>query len=190
VSSVRRVMLVVVVVSMGLAACGSDDEPAVVATQESTPAVEDAAAPAEDVPASVAVEQPVESEGSGDEPAPAPGGGTATVTLDNGESYAFAILCNLQPQESAGSTIVFTVVSYDDPVNLDVTQFGEDSFNGAANISLYDSSTYDTLWAASSLFGSGVELTLNGSTLTGTGTFLEGNDGTGAQVNGELVANC
>lgn len=130
------------------------------------------------------------AEGSADDAAPPPGQGTATVTLDNGQSWTFSVLCNLQPQESAGSTIEFTLVSYDDPVNLDVTQFGADSFNGAANIGLYDSSTYDTLWEANSMFGNEVELSLVGSTVTGTGTFVEGEDFNAGGVGGELVANC
>ena len=82
-------------------------------------------------------------------PAQASGAQSATVTLDNGEAFEFGALCWLEVQESAGSEILFTVVSYDDPVNLDVTQFGADSFSGAANISLYDSTSYDNLWEAS-----------------------------------------
>lgn len=114
----------------------------------------------------------------------------ATVTLDNGEVFDFGILCALESQESAGSEILFTVVSYDDPVNLDVTQYGADSFGGAANISLYDSTTYDTMWSADSRFGTQLELSLNGSTVTGTGDFYPDGDIGATPVAGQLVANC
>ena len=126
------------------------------------------------------------------QPAAAGGGsGTATVSLANGESFEFSILCALEPQTSAGSEILFTVVSYDDPVSLDVTQFGEDDFGGSATITLYDSSTYETIWEAGSMFGTGdLQLELQGSTVTGSGTFYPEGDVTADGVQGELVANC
>ena len=132
---------------------------------------------------------------AGDTPTEAPaaeasGAQTATVTLDNGDVFEFGALCWLETQESAGSEILFTVVSYDDPVNLDVTQFGADSFGGAANISLYDSTSYDTLWEASSLYGTEIELVLDGSTVTGSGDFYPQGDIAATPVPGQLVANC
>ena len=81
-------------------------------------------------------------------------------------------------------------MSYDKPLGLDVTQFGADSFNGAASISLYDADTYDTVWGANTLFGGEVTLELNGSTVTGRGVFLAGEDGARPGVAGELEANC
>ncbi|MDH3754984.1 MAG: hypothetical protein OEU32_14025, partial [Acidimicrobiia bacterium] len=130
-------------------------------------------------------------EDSGGDGALAGGGdGTATLTLDNGEVFEFGILCALEPQEAAGSEILFTVVSYDDPYNLDVTQFGADSFNGAANISLYDSTTFDTIWEASGFLGAEVELNLDGSTVTGSGTFHPDGDPSIEGVSGELTASC
>ena len=122
--------------------------------------------------------------------AQASGAQTATVTLDNGDVFEFGALCWLETQESAGSEILFTVVSYDDPVNLDVTQFGADSFGGAANISLYDSTSYDTLWEANSLYGTEIELILDGSTVTGSGDFYPQGDIAATPVPGQLVANC
>ena len=74
--------------------------------------------------------------------------------------------------------------------DLDVTQFGADSFGGAANISLYDSTSYDTLWEASSLYGTEVELVLDGSTVTGSGDFHPQGDIAATPVPGQLVANC
>ena len=131
------------------------------------------------------------SDAQNDAPAAAGSGvQTATVSLDNGEVFEFGALCWLETQESAGSEILFTVVSYDDPVNLDVTQFGADSFAGAANISLYDSTSYDTLWEASSLYGTEVELVLEGSTVTGSGDFHPQGDIAATPVPGQLVANC
>ena len=119
------------------------------------------------------------------------GGGTATVMLDNGETFEFSILCALDEQEAAGETILFTVVSYDEPYNLDVTQFADDSFDGQATIGIYDAENFDTLWEASSgLGGSGAELSLDGSTITGTGQFLPAGEFGADPVAGELVANC
>jgi hypothetical protein len=126
-----------------------------------------------------------------DAPAAAGSGAqTATVSLDNGEVFEFSALCWLETQESAGSEILFTVVSYDDPVNLDVTQFGADSFGGAASISLYDSASYDTLWEANSLYHTEIELVLDGSTVTGSGDFYPQGDIAATPVPGQLVANC
>lgn len=122
--------------------------------------------------------------------AQASGAQTATVTLDSGDVFEFSALCWLETQEAAGSEILFTVVSYDDPVNLDVTQFGADSFGGAANISLYDSTSYDTLWEAASLYGTEIELNLDGSTVTGSGDFYPAGDIAATPVAGQLVANC
>ena len=122
--------------------------------------------------------------------AQASGAQTATVTLDTGDVFEFSALCWLETQESAGSEILFTVVSYDDPVNLDVTQFGADSFGGAANISLYDSTSYDTIWESSSLYGTEIELILAGSTVTGSGDFYPAGDIAATPVGGVLVADC
>lgn len=130
--------------------------------------------------------------GDEDEAAPSGGGqgaGTATVTLDNGDTFEFSTLCNLEPQIAAGSEILFTIVSYDDPYNLDVTQFGEDAFGGEGTISIYDSTSYDTIWEAGS-FGSEATLTLDGSTVTGSGTFMAAGEPGGETVGGELLAEC
>ena len=110
---------------------------------------------------------PATTAAAGGDVAPPAGGATAVVTLENGETFEFSVLCSLEPQEAAGQTILFTAVSYDDPYNLDVTQFGADSLNGSASISIFDSETYDAVWDASSFFGAAVELELNGSTRPG-----------------------
>ncbi len=117
-------------------------------------------------------------------------GAAATLTLANGDTFEFAtVLCSLEPQVAAGSEILFTATSYDDP-GLDITQFGDDgTITGVASISVYDGD-YESLWEANSMFGSNVELSLDGSTIRGTGSFLQGGDISNDAVEGEVVANC
>ena len=135
--------------------------------------------------------------------APSSGGsGTATVTLDNGESYTFSIICGLEAQEVAGSEILFTAVSYDKPYGFDVTQFGKMAvdtggvLDDLGTITIYDSETYDDVWGAGSvtaqLDGSEFILELNGTTITGSGMFFEGDalENLDTAVHGELVAEC
>ncbi len=112
------------------------------------------------------------------------------MTLANGETFEFpTVLCALEPQTAAGSEILFTATSYDDP-GLDITQFGDEgTITGVASISVYDGD-FETLWEANSMFGSPVELTLDGSTIRATGSFLPGPDLMGESVEGEVVANC
>ena len=121
---------------------------------------------------------------------PATSGGGATLTLANGETFEFpTVLCTLEPQTAAGSEILFTATSYDDP-GLDITQFGDDgTITGVATISVYDGD-FETLWEANSMFGSPVELTLDGSTIRGSGSFLPGGENLAEAVEGEVVANC
>ena len=122
--------------------------------------------------------------------AAAAGGASATLTLENGETYTFNILCALEPQESAGQEILFTVVSYDDPVSLDVSQFGAESLGGTSVISLYDSATFDDVWEANTLHGAELELELSGDTVIGSGVFLAGEDLNGPGVAGVFEAHC
>jgi len=145
---------------------------------------------ADDAESTETIEPEATTEVSAAPPAQPAGSGSATLTLSNGEVFEFGILCSLEPQEAAGSEILFAVVSYDDPYNLDVTQFAAGSFDGAANISVYDSTSYDTVWEASTLYGTDVELSMAGSTVAGSGEFLAGGELGGETVTGELVANC
>ncbi len=112
------------------------------------------------------------------------------MTLANGETFEFAtVLCSPEPQMAAGSEILFSAVSNED-LGLDITQFGDDgTITGVASISV-DDGDYQTLWEANSMFGSTVELVLDGSTLRGTGSFLEGGDISNETVEGEVVATC
>ena len=188
-----------------LGACGGDDEPAdepaaepagetadePAAEPADEPAAEPAAEPA-DEPAAEPADEPA------DEPAAPSGGGsgTATLSLDNGETFEFGVLCSLEPQEAAGSEILFTATSYDDP-GLDITQFGAEgsgTVTDVATVSVYDGS-YNTLWEASTFnepFGGSLELSLDGTTINGTGTFFAGGDPVANPegVNGTVEARC
>ncbi len=191
-TSTTRLLLVVPLL-IAAAACGSDGD-------SSSEPVSDATAVDDSVTADVTTgpddassesdTEPATTE-SDNEPAPPPsGGGGATLTLANGETYEFAtVLCTLEPQMAAGSEILFTATSYDDP-GLDITQFGDDgTITGVASISVYDGD-FETLWEANTMFGSTVELTLDGSTIRGTASFIEGGDISNEAVDGEVVANC
>jgi len=178
------------------AACGGADPGSVaLTTTEATTAIT-APGPAEPADTQTADTQPVDTQPAEEQadqeeaPIPTTRDGSATVTLENGEVFEFAILCVLNAAEVGDTEFEFYLVSYDDPFNLDVSQFTEDSFNGAANISIYDSTSFNTTWEANTFFGGEVELALNGTTVTGTGVFLEGEDAQGPGVRGELVANC
>jgi hypothetical protein len=172
---------------LAAAACGSDSD-------TGSPSPDDAAASTASTETETDSEPEPESET--DEPdaepaTPAAGGsGGATLTLANGETFEFPnVLCTLEPQMAAGSEILFTATSYDDP-GLDITQFGDEgTITGVASISVYDGD-YETRWEANSMLGSAVELSLDGSTIRGTGTFFEGDDYAGEPVDGEVIANC
>lgn len=196
-----RISLILATGLLVITACGGDDDSA-----SADDAASDAAEPA-DEPAAQSAEQPADepaaesTDESTEEPAEEPaaadsggggGQGSAVLTLDNGESYEFSILCALEPQMAAGSEILFTVVSYDD-VGLDITQFGDEgTVTGFATISVYDAS-YETMWEAASLydaFGGTIELSLDGSTVNGSGSFYPAGDPTLAPVDGQVTANC
>jgi len=186
-------LLILVPLLLAAAACGSDgdssgDESSDAATVEN-PAPTAAATEPDEAGATVPDQTATESDDQAPAP-PATGGGGATLTLANGETIEFAaVLCTLEPQMAAGSEILFTAVSYGYP-GLDITQFGDEgTITGVASISVYDGD-YETLWEANTMFGSAVELTLDGTTIRGTGSFLQGGEMTSEPVDGELVANC
>ncbi len=120
-------------------------------------------------------------------------GAEATLTLENGETFTFNILCSVEPQIAAGQEILFSVTSYDTPYHFDATQFGADSLNGAASVTVYEGEDpFDTVWTSGTLYGSELELAIDGRTVTGHGIFHPSEDEilTGEGVAGELVANC
>jgi hypothetical protein len=165
-----------------LGACGGDDD-------TTTDGDSDAVAAEPDADDPVAAEPDDDAD---QQAAPTGGQGSASLTLDNGESFEFSVLCALEPQMAAGSEILFAVVSYDD-TGLDITQFGDEGVvTGSASISVYDSS-YETMWEAASLyepFGGTIELSKDGSTVRGNGSFYPGGDPSATPVDGEVVANC
>ena len=183
-----RISLTLAAGLLALTACGGDDD----STSDDADAA-DVAEPAAE-PAEEPAAEPAEE--SAAEPAAEPSGGTgqgaATLTLDNGEQFEFSILCGLESQMAAGSEILFNVVSYDD-TGLDITQFGDEgTVTDFASISVYDAS-FETIWEAASLFeafGGTIELSLDGSTVTGSGSFYPGGDPTTTPVEGQVVANC
>lgn len=181
----KRLVTAFIALMLVAAACGGSDTGSTdsAAAAPTTAASAGESQDSEDSPTDTTAAEPSEAE--------APSGERlATLTLDNGEVFDFSILCGLEPQESAGQEILFTLVSYDKPYGLDVTQFGDNSFSGLATISLYDAETYDTVWEANTILGSDITLTLNGNTVTGSGTFFEEGDLGGTQVHGELEADC
>lgn len=159
------------------AACGDDDDDGVAASAP------DDAEPADgDEASGDAGEAAGSSSGGGD--------GTATLTLANGEELEFSIRCNLEPQVSADQEILFTITSYDEPYGFDATRFGEDAvMPDLTSIEVYDSETYEVVWQASSIIDD-TDLVLEGTTVTGSGVFYEGEEVFGDGVQGELHATC
>jgi hypothetical protein len=186
----------IAVLLLVLAGCGGDGDDSTqteagtpVATTESSSADESAI----EAPTAASEPEQEDSQAAAPAPPPASGGASASLTLANGESFEFGgLLCALEPQMAAGSEILFTAVSYEDP-GLDITQFGDaGTVTGLGSISVYDGS-YATLWEASSLFegfGGAFRLSLDGSTISGGGTFYAGGELDGETSEGELTANC
>jgi len=186
-----RVLPAILISALAIGACGSDDDGSTDAPDDTATApADEATTDPESEPADVDAAEP-------DEAVPPGGGGqgNAVLTLANGETYEFSVLCTLEPQIAAGSEILFTATSYDNP-SLDITQFGDEgTVTEIASVSVNDAETFDSLWGASSIyepFGGSLELTLDGSTIRGVGSFFAGDD-PGASpeaVDGEVVANC
>lgn len=181
-------LLVLVPLLLAAAACGGDDGDTGQSTSDAdTPTA--TTEPGETAQDEAAQDEAAQDKTAQDETAQ-DGEAAATLTLANGETYEFpTVLCTLEPQMAAGSEILFTATSYDDP-GLDITQFGnEGTITEVASISVYDGD-FETLWEANSMFGSAVELTLDGNTIRGTASFLERGEMANEAVDGEVVANC
>ncbi|WP_040494141.1 hypothetical protein [Ilumatobacter nonamiensis] len=134
-------------------------------------------------------------DGSGGEIPPGVTEGSATLTLENGETFEVDVFCTLEPQISAGSEILFTATSLGDPI-LDITQFGDEGpVTEIGSVQVINGDTYESLWGASTIyepFGGALELSLDGSTINGSGDFYPGDDPVegGDPVPGEVVADC
>ncbi len=115
--------------------------------------------------------------------------GIAVISLENGEVFEFSIMCALEPQPN----FEYSIASYDDPANLDISKWSEDSQFSGTSVSIYDSTSYDTLWEANTTFnqqGGELELSLSGSTVSGSGLFWPGGDSFQEGVRGDILANC
>jgi hypothetical protein len=190
-----RLIPAIVIVSFLLAACGSDsDTTESVSTDSSADGAVTTDATESDDAVTTNADESDDADGSdnGEPPALPSGDGTAVLTLANGETFEFSVLCSLESQIAAGSEILFTATSYDNP-GLDITQFGDEgTVTEIASVDVYDAD-YETLWGAATLyeaFGGSLDLTLEGTTIRGVGTFYSGGDPAGEAVEGEVIANC
>ncbi len=181
-----------------LTACGGSDDAAPVDDASSTPATEpsdqapsdDTAEAADDTATSGA--SAASSEPAAEPPAASTGQGSATLALDNGESFEFSVRCVLEPQIAAGSEILFTATALQPPY-FDITQFGDEGpITETATVTMTDED-FNTVWEATTLyeaFGGSLELSLDGSTINGSGAFFPGGDIALQPVDGTVVANC
>jgi hypothetical protein len=180
-----------VVLTLALVACGSDDTSSDDSESTTTEAVETTGDSAAEPIATDAGETTSAVDDENESP-PATGNGTAVLTLFDGQEFEFEVLCTLEPQMAAGSEILFTAVSNDDP-GLDITQFGDEgTITGVASVTVYDAN-FETLWEASTSyepFGGSLELTLEGSTISGQGDFYPDADPAMDPVPGRVQANC
>jgi hypothetical protein len=116
------------------------------------------------------------------------GEGDATITLDNGEVFEGGVACVLEPQDSAGQEILYTATAFDG--SIDVTQFGPNGPNpDLASVTIADPETFEAIWSADSGTTS-LTLSLEGSTITGSGDFRPADDSTAELVAGTVEVAC
>ncbi len=137
-----------------------------------------------------------------DEAAPTVDEGVAVVALDNGERFEFSdVRCALEPEfiGDGETEQLFSALDFDfeDEFDLAVTQFGDapEDLTNAAFVTVTDSASFDDLWDAESTprfteAGGSLELTLSGSSITGSGMFFPGGDLTAEPVAGTVTINC
>ncbi len=179
----RRAASVVLVAGLVLAAC-SDDDGGDGGDAESSS--DDAAS----------------DDAASDEATPTGDPGVAVVALDNGERFEFSdVRCALESEfigdgetEQLFSALDF---DFDDEFDLAVTQFGEapEDLSGAAFVTVTESATFEDLWDAESTprfteAGGSLELTLSGTSITGSGMFFPGGDLESEPVAGTVTVNC
>lgn len=142
------------------------------------------------------------SDADSDAAAPTLDPGVAVIALDNGERFEFSdVRCTLEPEfigdgetEQLFSGLDF---DFDDEFDLTVTQFGEapEDLSNAAFVTVTNSATFDDVWDAESTprfieAGGSLELTLSGSSITGSGMFFPGGDLESAPVAGTVTVSC
>jgi hypothetical protein len=178
----KRSVLLALIATFALIAVGcSDDDDGADGAATSTIAADDSAGAEETAP-------PPSSIDPEDLEVPVLGEGTATVTLDNGEEFESGVACNLESQDSAGQEILYTATAFDG--SIDVTQFGPNGPNpDLASVTIIDPETFDAMWAADSATTE-LTLSLDGSTITGSGTFRPGDDPAADLVPGTVEVNC
>lgn len=115
-------------------------------------------------------------------------GGSFELVLENGTTFSAPIQCALEPQDAAGSEILFQAGGGHEGQVYDVTQWGETEFGGTQDVEIYDSASYETLWRATG--STGLVLELNGNVISGSGGFYEGDDINGPRTQGVLTVTC
>ncbi len=128
--------------------------------------------------------------------------GFAVVALDNGERFEFSdVRCVLEPEfigEGDEIEQLFSAIDFnaDDEFDMDLAQYGDAGadLTDAATINIMTDS-FEFVWSAgSSSFdidgGGDLDLTLSGSSITGSGLFFAGDDLETEPVPGTVAINC
>lgn len=184
----RRILLtafaIPAILILILAGCGSDD-----AADTGSDAQETTAGNGGDDTESDAEDTSTSAQGTS-------GGGVATITFASGEELSTDVLCYLEEQESAGQQILYTATSLSNPY-FDLTVFGPQSDFAGTVVTWNETEDFETFteqWTSESLTGgSEFETTLDGTTITGSGTLTRGEDESGQAGetrDAELLVEC
>lgn len=170
-----RPIAALAVLTLLVAACGDDDD----AGRAGDASVVDAPESADE-----------SADGDGDDGAaesPAPGGsGTATVVLDNGETYTSSVTCILESTESGVDGVMQTFLVVPTRGDVAISAEGLGDFE---KVSIIDDESKETIYEANTDFG-GLDLSNDGSSLTGTGGFSVADDPTADPIPGEIDIQC
>lgn len=120
-------------------------------------------------------------DGDNSNPDTAKKGSVATITFDNGEQLHASVICVLEPQVAAGQEILYAATSTSNPY-FDVTMFGPSSMFAGGKVSWDDTKDfkqYKTQWSSEpAMVGGSFAVSLEGKTITGSGTLVRGKDET------------